>query len=339
MSSTCSHCLELRALEALEERVWPLLLLMQALAGPVPQHQHQPDYPGQGREAESGCLQSNEKAKTREEAGGLQLRRKLSHLPLKPRHFLFPCLIVMVCDQEYRSKRAHPGRVPPLLPQSCCHSHRDMRNVWVAGAEGGCLQGKGALSPPRVPEVKEPSPPTSLPMGTSTHRAAFAGADPCNPCMPCSRRGQSPHTHLQCQSQAQKAQAHPGSTAHRGTWPRLPCLEKWGQPAAPPHLGDHLSAALRRCHPGLSRSCSGEKGRSQPQRATMAPAHSQMNWRQQAAKFGITALPTSGLCRHRELALPSPASLNQTGEQPDLLVLSPVPSASRSTRAWAGTQG
>lgn len=47
-AGVCSHHLELRALEALQEGVRPLLLLVQALAGPVPQHQHQPDYPGQG---------------------------------------------------------------------------------------------------------------------------------------------------------------------------------------------------------------------------------------------------------------------------------------------------
>lgn len=160
--------------------------------------------------------------------------------------------------------------------------------------------------------------------------------------MPYRRRGSRPHTSPLCQSQAQKAHAHPGPAAHTGTWPRLACLGKQRQPAVLPHLGEPLSAALRRCHPGLSRSCSEEKGGSQPHRAIVAPVHSQTNWRKQAAEVWHNSPAHARSQQTHQVGPPLPclttASLNQAGDQPNLLVLSPVPSTSPSTGAWAGGQ-
>lgn len=121
-----------------------------------------------------------------------------------------------------------------------------------------------------------------------------------------------------------------GLGSHAGTWPRFSCLGRQRQAAAPLHSREFLSAALR-CQPGLSGSCSGERGGSQPHCAITAPTHSQMNGRKQVGH------PSPAHARsqpHTELTLPNPASPNPIRDQPDLVV-SPVP----STRAWLGGQG
>lgn len=106
---------------------------------------------------------------------------------------------------------------------------------------------------------------------------------------PCS--GSHPHTQA------------PSPAPHTGTWPELACLGKGGQPAAPPQPREPLFAALRRPHPGWSRSCGVEKG---------GHGHA-----------------------HPELALPAPPCC----VHPDLVVLSSVPSLSGPAGAGAGGQG
>lgn len=48
----------------------------------------------------------------------------------------------MMWDQKYTSNRDHPDGVSQVLPQSCCHSHRNMRDLWGTEAEGGCRGGE-----------------------------------------------------------------------------------------------------------------------------------------------------------------------------------------------------
>lgn len=111
--------------------------------------------------------------------------------------------------------------------------------------------------------------------------------------------------------------------AHTGTWPRLPGLGRCGQLSAPLHPGWLLSAALRCCHPGLSRSCSGGK---------WAHTHAVPAWHCQA-HWGKLAAGTE----HHSPAQARPfPPLPQIRGQPDLLVLSPVPWVSPSGWWLAG---
>lgn len=96
---------------------------------------------GRGDRQSQELLTEQEQGKSFRAIKGATAEEK-THSSLSSTRIAFLPLVAMIWDQNYTSSREHPDRVPHLLAQPRCHSHGNMRDLWVREAEGGCLQGK-----------------------------------------------------------------------------------------------------------------------------------------------------------------------------------------------------